>query len=623
MGGQDDPQVPGPGTTPPMKDIFSQIQDAAVQASIQPFAQKLGASEQRVRQIDGKLGELGAGTDPAYTSSDDHFQGMSHQALYDAVNGVGGLDPKGLQTMRQTWFECASELENLSSFTLSLGMNNIFGHGLWKGVAADAAQAASERYMRVANQIGQVFESVAMRMDGMAWTAEAVRKAVQPPPNSVTLTPNSDNPGQAVLPLLPNPQAMDQAEVEREKARQDAIRALDSIYTPSFPPSGANVPAYLDVPKIAGVGDGNPSAGGWNSGTGAGGSEGLSATGPEPVAAPSAEPPGAGPQDASPAATNPAGVGVPQGLLPTGTGTEPAATTAAGMGPGAGGSSSPGATGSGGPGGGYGGSGPSVASPGGLGASRPGMPAFGMPGGAFAAETGAGAAGRGAAAAAKPGTPMGGIPHGAHGRGDDKDDEREHRTPDYLKGIQPDWEQGLQAPSGIIDADSAPRFDAADDRYIPPQTFAPTVDRTGQPPTNIDPFRVPPVPAASDPVVHQPVPPTTPTPGNAAGAQRAPISHGATDYRGTDTFSAVADTSAEPAAPPAAAANPAPHAVADDAFRWPQHHEHQRQADDDPVSELGPAGEGDTAEDSDPGEYIFISGAGPMMDDDPGEGARQ
>ncbi len=149
MSGDHDPQ-PGPAADPP-KSIFGQIQDAAIQASIQPFTQKISDAQTRIKQGDSRLSELGAGIDPAYTSTDDHFEGMSHQELYEAVHGIGGLDPEGLQTMRQTWFECASELENLSAFTLIMGMNNIFGHGLWKGGAADAAQAASERYARVAN----------------------------------------------------------------------------------------------------------------------------------------------------------------------------------------------------------------------------------------------------------------------------------------------------------------------------------------------------------------------------------------------------------------------------------------------------------------------------------------
>ncbi|WP_280362906.1 hypothetical protein [Nocardia wallacei] len=473
MGSQNGPQpspeaVPAPAAS---KDILSQIQDAAIQASIQPFAQKLGASEQRVSQIDSKLGDLGAGTDPAYTSSDDHFQGMSHQALYEAVNGLGGLDPKGLQAMRQTWFDCSNELENLSTFTLVLGMNNIFGHGLWKGTAADAAQIASDRYARVANQIGQVFDSVAMRLDGLAWAAEAVRKAVQPPPNSVALTPTSDNPGQAVLPLLPNPQAVDQAETQREKARQDAIRALESIYTPTFPSAGANVPAYLDVPKATGGDDGTSPNAGWNNGgTGPGG------LGNDPSNATSATPRPPGGQDSQPtssAATNPTGLGLPEGLLPNGAGPEPASTNAAGVN--ATGGAPDNAGSAGGSGSRSGGSGPPVSQLGGPVAQRPGISGLGVPG-ALGSETGSGLAR--STAGARPGAAPGHVPHGAQGRKNDRDEEdQEHYTPDYLKRIQPDWAEGLQAPVGVIGADTVPE--------VAPTPFTPeSVSRSSDPTTD-------------------------------------------------------------------------------------------------------------------------------------------
>ncbi|BCK58995.1 hypothetical protein [Nocardia wallacei] len=452
-GPQPSPDAAAPAPAP-SKDFLTEIHDAAIQARIQPFAQKLGASEQRVGQIDSKLGDLGAGTDPAYTSSDDHFQGMSHEALYEAVNGFGGLDPKGLQTMRQAWFDCSNELENLSTFTLMLGMNNIFGHGLWKGTAADTAQVASERYARVANQIGQVFESVAMRLDGLAWAAEAVRTAVQPPPDAVPLTPTSDNPGQAVLPLLPNPQAIDQAETQREKARQDAIRALESIYTPTFPPAGTNVPAYLDVPKATGGDDGTSTNAGWNNG-GTGPGEGRS----NPTSASPESPEAQDSQPPSPSATNPTGLGLPGGLLPNGAGPDPAPTTAAGV------HAAAGAPGNIAPAGDFGGrtAGPSVSQLGSPGDQRPGMPGVGVPG-VPGGDTGAGLAR--STAGARPGTVPGSVPHGAQGRRNDRDEEdQEHRTPDYLKRVQPDWTAGLPAPAGVIGADAVSEGVPADDSF--------------------------------------------------------------------------------------------------------------------------------------------------------------
>ncbi len=440
MGGNQD-SAPQPA----VPSIFAQVQDAALRATVEPFASKINDAQAGLRLVDGKLGALGAGTDPAYTTTDDHFQGMSHQDLYNAVNGVnglGGLDPRGLQTMRQTWFECASELENLSGFTLALGMNNIFGHGLWTGGAADAAKTASDRYAQVANQSGQVFDSVASRIEGAAWAAEAVRKAVQPPPGQVNLVPNGDDPAQALLPGLPNPQVIDQADAARERARQDAIRALESIYTPSFPPAGANVPAYLDVPKETG-GDTDSANGpaGTNNGPIPPASGPTPGIGPQPGDQPS------GPLDSAPSGPNPAVPSVPS--LPQGPQSgagQDAATTAAGMGPMV--DSGPTGSGSGfGPGSGSGGVGTQSGGPG---YTRAPQPGFGMPG--MVPPGAGGIAARGAAG--PQGNPRpGSMPHLPHGQRKEGEEDREHRTPDYLKGVQSEWTEGLDAPVEVIGMD--------------------------------------------------------------------------------------------------------------------------------------------------------------------------
>ncbi|MEV5652431.1 hypothetical protein AB0L57_29640 [Nocardia sp. NPDC052254] len=440
MGGNQD-SAPQPA----IPSIFAQVDDAALRATVEPFASKINDAQAGLRLVDGKLGALGAGTDPAYTTTDDHFQGMSHQDLYNAVNGVnglGGLDPRGLQTMRQTWFECASELENLSGFTLALGMNNIFGHGLWTGGAADAAKTASDRYAQVANQIGQVFDSVASRIEGAAWAAEAVRKSVQPPPGQVNLVPNGDDPAQALLPGLPNPQVTDQADAARERARQDAIRALDSIYTPSFPPAGANVPAYLDVPKETG-GDTNFPSGPVGTSNG----PTSPASGPTPGMEPQTGDQPSGPTDSSSAGPNPAAPSVPslpQGAHP-GTGQD-AATTAAGMGP----MVDSGSAGSGsgfGPGSGSGGAGTQSGGPG---YARAPQPGFGMPG--MVPPGAGGIAARGVAVPQGNSRP-GSMPHLPHGQRKEGEEDREHRTPDYLKRVQSEWTEGLEAPVEVIGID--------------------------------------------------------------------------------------------------------------------------------------------------------------------------
>ncbi|MFF0495659.1 hypothetical protein ACFYU5_04570 [Nocardia aobensis] len=608
MSGDHDPQ-PGPAADPP-KSIFGQIQDAAIQASIQPFTQRITDAQTRIRQGDSRLSELGAGVDPAYTRTDDHFEGMSHRELYEAVHGIGGLDPKGLQTMRQTWFECASELENLSSFTLMLGMNNIFGHGLWKGAAADAAQAASERYARVANQIGQVFDSVAGRMDGAAWAAEAVRKAVQPPPGSVNLTPSGENPGQALLPRLPDPKDTDQADQARERARQDAIRALNSIYTPVIPPAGANVPSYSDVSKAT-AGDGtSPNAGFTSNGTNPNGVQGGS------IAAPDA---GTGPQQAvdqpaeqsgnPSAAASPAGSNVPQGLLPGG-GAGSAATTAAGVGPG-GDSAVPG----GGASSGLSGSDPGWlgSQHGGAGSARAPQPGFSV-GGGLAAEAQSQLGTRGDTAA-QGRSRTGSMPHAPHAQRKDKEEDREHLTPDFLKGVQPEWTEGLETPVGVVGADSIADFDGDEypgfatsaSAYSPPPSYIPA-DRTSRSSMyNDDGFAEPNPPATPRQTDRHATPPVT-------AWQPDSVSSSSSDQPDAQLDQTASNADAEATGGRSVAITETVRATS--AFQPGPAAQH----DSSPAVCPTPGGEEpeQVADDTEP-VYIDLSGTGPIMDNEPGE----
>jgi hypothetical protein len=613
MGGPNDP----PSAPNPPDGFFSLIQEAEIQAAIQPIVQKVGDAAARIRRIDDHLGSLGSGTDPAYTTSDDHFEGMTYQQLYEAVhgdNGVGGLDPRGLQTMRQVWAECCSDLENLSVFN-QLGMNNIFGHGLWQGAAADAAQAASERYSQAANQIGQVFDSVAQRMDSLAWAAEAVRKAVQPPPASVVLNPDPDDRTQSLLPLLPDPRVTDQASVQQEQARQDAIRALQATYTPSFPPAGANVPAYLNVPQVTG-GDGTPSSttSGNNTGSGPSSTQGTPPTDPADPAAPTPQDPGQttpqdpgqqpgnSPQDSSPAATDP-GRDLSRGPATTGDRSDPSATTTAGVEPGASNPTIPGSPASNPGTTRYDTPGLPGMQPGGPGLSRPGLPGVGIP------ETPAAAA---STAAAQSGSPMGSMPHGAQRRKEDED--RDHYSADYLKRVQPEWTAGIQAPVGVVGADYAPEADAPSDIPVTPESASPRrpaqfapADRAGH------------VTAYTD---DHYAAPADPVPGAARTARNmATISTNAVVAQRNSEDSGSGIESRADADHGSASAHSVPRAPGADLSATGE----MTQAASEKAGgyEEEPPPFDDFVELSEDGKYLTISGAGPVMDDESGKESRR
>ncbi|MFC9432981.1 hypothetical protein [Nocardia sp. NPDC057030] len=475
MGDQDKPaKLPIPG-----------LQDLLDQHDVQIARGKSTDSQSRVRRDDAELNALGAGTDPDYVRTEERFEGMTLEAMIAAVHGgadgSGGLNAAGLQTIRKTWFDCYSDLVNQSTFNL-VGMNRIFGNGLWQGASGSAAQTASEQYSRVANQIGRVFESMSQRLDSLAWAAEAVRIAVPTTSPSVTVVPNPDNPVESILPGLINPAYQDQVDNTREHARQAAIRALNSVYKETFPPAGTGVPTYAVVPQTVHNGDpGIPNGINYGSpvpaGTGpndAGKPPGddtpapAEGSAPENSAAPTEQPLATTrPASTSPGDTSPASARTPDG-------TSSATTTPASVTNTPGSPVTPGLTGPGrvpntntGPG--------TPQRTGGPGASVPAVPGTGrVPGsGIPAAATAAGRPGAG-----RPGTSMG-PGSGAGGRRKDGEDESEHYAPDYLRGVASDWTEGLAASVDVIGAgpltEADPHTNYAPPPSVPPRQPAPIV----------------------------------------------------------------------------------------------------------------------------------------------------
>ncbi|MFI1459421.1 hypothetical protein [Nocardia carnea] len=420
--------------------VANQQSQAAVQQSTK--------AQDRVASWDSGLADLGAGTDPDFVTTLEHFEGMTHQALYQAVHGEAGMDAAGLRTLQQVWRENYSELLDLTTFN-RLGLNRIFSDGLWTGAAADAAQVASERYALAANQIGQVFASVADRLDALAWSAEALRAAVQPPPGPAVLLADPDNPSQSLLPGLVNPEFSDQDRAAREVARQEAVRALNNIYKPTYPPAGSGVPTYVTVPQMAGD---TPGAPGGTSPSTPGAPVTTSTTPPGTPTAPGT--PGATipPGGDTPAGLDPSQLGALEGLLPeTGmTPDDPAATTPAGVTPST--TTMPGSPGLG------------TAAPTLDNSDQPGRTVSnpGGPGAPGASTTQPGAMATGARGAPPAGRgPMMPMAPGAAGNRRQEDDD-EHTAPDYLRRVYDEWTEGLANPEGVIGADPAFEPDPSD-----------------------------------------------------------------------------------------------------------------------------------------------------------------
>ncbi|MDO3645676.1 hypothetical protein [Nocardia mangyaensis] len=465
-GNNDEPFVPSGAIVSPIP-VPGMIDPAGLTRTLNA-QQKLSQAQSRADSTDKALRELNAGTDPDYVQTDDRFEAWSHQAIYDAVNGLGGMDVNGLQTLRKAWFDAYSELANLSTFN-QLGVNRVLSHGAWAGASGDAAREASATFGKAANQVAQVFSAMADRMDAVAWAAEATRTAV-PAPVSASNTLNPDDPLSSIIPGLANPETVTQSREQAEEARLAVVAAMNQIYKPSFPPSGSGVPSYTNVASVLTTGD-TPVTGTSGAGSGINGGSG------------------------SPSAATPSGAGAPATDIPTGSATEALASTptdpassngdttsAASMVPT---TTTPTTTN------------PVVSAPaaqtspsglaagqagvGGLGVARPvsglgGRQGTPSPGKSVAGPSANPGGSSGLGAGTTPGARAGGagafgpmMPGGASRR---KEDDAEHQTPEYLRRVHADWTAGISTSNGVIGSDGLPPVSCPDPG--PPAVPAPS-----------------------------------------------------------------------------------------------------------------------------------------------------
>ncbi|MFD3425303.1 hypothetical protein [Nocardia fluminea] len=464
--------------------------------------EKLGQAQTRAQATDQALRELNAGTDADFVQTDDRFEAWSHDQIYDAVNGVGGMDVAGMQTLKKVWYDAYSELANLSTFN-QLSISRLLGNGEWAGASGDAARDASSTFGKVANQISQVFSAMANRMDAVAWAAEATRAAVPAPATAVT-TLNPDDPLSSIIPGLANPETATQSREASEQARLAVVATMNQIYKPSFPPSGSGVPSYANVASVVtggdvslsgvtGAGD-RQSAGGANGSPSTGSppepgalttdspadlpsetpaSSDLNAGGDDSTTAASATPSAGSPTATTPAINTPAAQTSPSALA---LGTPGAATLGGAARPGAGAGSGGGAR---------------------SGTPSPGKPVAGTP----SNLTGSQSSAAGGSRAGGPGAfgPM--MPGGASRK---TDDDAEHRTPDYLRRVQSEWTAGISTLSGVIGSDGLPLASRAEP-FPPAAQVAPPAGPTQReapvvaPRTDLPPDPTPPVPSPAAP----------------------------------------------------------------------------------------------------------------------------
>lgn len=368
----------------------------------------------------------------AYNSTDADYipdieqwnqKDLSHQEIY---NRVQEMKPDAMHTAAKKWADISAGLGG-AILGHHLSIQKALSEGI-QGQLGDAALTASRKFFDQATDVQEVIRVVGLRIETAAYGAEAVKRSVPPPAAAspaTTTTPSlldvletvgAQSPGAAVV-----------NGTGAEELYQQAILAMQTNYDPTYHPAGQGVPTFAPVDSPGDDGNG-PVNNGWAPGTGGpntpgtdgktGGADGQPNTGEQQAQTDPASTTAA--SDSSNAAGNQGNQGANQGQQGTGT-TSPngSQTTAAGFGGGPGGRG--GGSGSGGFG--SGGIGRPGSTAGGPGRSGTGVPGVGNPAAAAALGTG------------RAGTPgFGGMPGmgaGAPGR-KGEDDEKEHKTPDYL-----------------------------------------------------------------------------------------------------------------------------------------------------------------------------------------------
>ncbi|APE32750.1 hypothetical protein BOX37_00795 [Nocardia mangyaensis] len=382
--------------------------------------------------IESERGRLESGFDGTYaqavlTGKLEGFSSLSHQAIWDALNGTGGQPgvlAAEINAGADGWRRLVSGMSDaVTSFRTKI--DTAINDG-WDGAAANAAIDGVRGYATEAEKLPTTFQMVANGIDLMEGALQQAKMAIDEPKDVSW--------DEKLLGAIPFTDWLKGEQFRADEAERAAQEILERVYKPQAEITDTKTPV-LAVPKNTIGGDGLPSdgrgpftggggtTGGSNGSTGGGDQGTPQTTTPQTTAE---NPDGnsgdnAPGEDTDPAATTPAATTPDTGQ------TTPAATTPGATGTGTPGGGIPGSGGAPGGGGGTAGSG----SPGlgagahapGAGRGLPGSPSTGTPAAAAAGRAG-GAAGRG----------MSGMPGmmGGGGRGGGKDDESEHKIPDYL-----------------------------------------------------------------------------------------------------------------------------------------------------------------------------------------------
>ncbi|MEV0364775.1 WXG100 family type VII secretion target [Nocardia fusca] len=174
--------------------------------------------------------------DPEYAPTVEVFDNLTHRQIHA---GVAAMDPSVLQSGGQAWQGAATGLTDAVA-QAHTEIRGAIADG-WRGSAAGLAAAAVRDFEAAGRHLADVLATVGQRLGRAGDAAETLRAAVPEPAGA--------EPDLAAALLDPHA-ATDNIAAQRtaDDDRAEVVRVMDSVYTGAFIPTGAQVPAFPDLP---------------------------------------------------------------------------------------------------------------------------------------------------------------------------------------------------------------------------------------------------------------------------------------------------------------------------------------------------------------------------------------
>lgn len=184
-----------------------------------------------------------AGVDPDYIWRMEQFTELTHAEIHARVRE---MDPAAMHESADTWVGIADSLSGAAT-GLHMTVQSALAEAL-RGQIAEAAEAAARAFVAEAMDVAEVARNAGHRITAAAYGAEAVRRTVPPPPDSVAPQTDSGAPtaGGGATTAFPTGASTVDPAAERFAAEQYqlALAALEANYVPIYPPAGSGVPAF-------------------------------------------------------------------------------------------------------------------------------------------------------------------------------------------------------------------------------------------------------------------------------------------------------------------------------------------------------------------------------------------